>query len=61
MIRNNETDEFVAWYEGTTSEMFQANNYFKIIDIPVYCKMQVVETLDTQTISQFLVIHMFDL
>ncbi|GEM_PF-3326928 len=41
--------------------MFQANNYFKIIDIPVYCKMQVVETLDTQTISQFLVIHMFDL
>lgn len=55
MARNNETDEFVESYEDTTSEMFQANDHFEIIDIPVYCKMQVVETLDTQTINQFVI------
>jgi len=46
------TDEFVDVYQDSTSEEFNTEDY-ELIDIPMYCKMLVVEALDSKSINQF--------
>jgi len=55
IAKNIETDEFIAYYEDSISEMFNEDSQYEIIDIPMYCKMSIVEALDSITINQFVI------
>jgi transposase-like protein len=46
------TDEFLDVYQDSTSEEFNNDDY-ELIDIPMYCKMLVVESVDAKAINQF--------
>jgi hypothetical protein len=46
------TDEFVDVYQDSTSEGFDHDDY-ELIDVPMYCKMMVLESLDAKAINHF--------
>ena len=53
VAKNKETDEFIEVYRDSTSELFQESSDYEILNIPMYCKMMVTESLDKKTINQF--------
>jgi len=52
VAKDKKTNEFVNLYQDSTSEEFNTDDY-EIIDIPMYCKMLVVESLDSTSINRF--------
>jgi hypothetical protein len=52
VAKDKMTDEFVDVYQDSTSDEFNTDDY-ELIDIPMYCKMLVVESLDALAINQF--------
>lgn len=55
VAKNMDTDEYVDVYQDSVSEMLQANDDFEMVDIPMYCKMLVTETLNSEAINGFVV------
>jgi len=55
LAKNIETNEFVKDYEDSLSDMFNDSSQYEIMDIPMYCKMCVVDALDSKTINNFVV------
>jgi hypothetical protein len=53
VAKDKKTDEFVDAYLDSTFEEFNTDDY-ELIDIPMYCKMRIVDSLDYKAINHFI-------